>query len=332
MFDIVSFLVQAIRLSAIFLFGSTGEILTEKSGHLNLGIPGIMCMGALGGCYGESLYISSLPVSASTSAPDLTLMNPFLAVLIPILTAILFAGAMGALYSFLAVTLRANQNVTGLTITTFGIGVTKFFIAPIKSQYQAGFSQASIFFRTGFPFASSLGDFGSLFFSYGCLVYLAIIVAVVASLILSKTRVGLHLRAVGENPATADAAGINVGGYRYVATIIGSAIAGLGGLTFVMDWLSGSWEYSIDGMGWLSVALVIFAMWKPNLSILGSILFAILYILPNYIPGIGFVARELMNMVPYFVTVLVLLFVSFQKKRENQPPASLGLSYFREAR
>ena len=165
------------------------------------------------------------------------------------------------------------------------------------------------------------------------MVYVAIIVAIVASYILKKTRIGLHLRAVGENPETADAAGISVTKYKYIATCIGSAIAGLGGLYYVMDYANGVW--SNDGFGdrgWLAIALVIFAIWKPNLSILGSILFGGLFIIHNYIPNISFEMQEIIKMTPYAVTIIVLVVISMRRKREHQPPASLGLSYFREER
>ena len=182
------------------------------------------------------------------------------------------------------------------------------------------------------PFAQNLGNFGKLFLSHGVLVYLAIIIALITSFVLNRTRVGLNLRAVGENPATADAAGINVGTYRYTATIIGSGIAGLGGLCYIMDNLNGNWEYSIDAIGWLSIALVIFTLWRPNLGIIGSIIFGALYIVGNYIIGISFQNKELIKMLPYVVTVIVLIITSLTKSKNVQPPESLGIPYFREER
>jgi len=144
--------------------------------------------------------------------------------------------------------------------------------------------------------------------------------------------VGLHLRAVGENPATADAAGINVSKYRYVATCIGCAIAGLGGLAFIMDYLKGNWEYCVDTIGWLAIALVIFTVWNPTIAIFGSVAFGALYVASSYIPGVSFAGKALFKMLPYVVTLLVLIITSMRKKREHQPPQSLGLSYFREER
>lgn len=305
-----------------FLFGSTGEILTEKSGHLNLGIPGTMCVGAAFGCCAESIYV--------TSVGGIDAANPFLAVLLPILATFIGGGLMGLIYCFLAVTLRANQNVTGLVLTTLGIGVSDFMISLVEAS---SFSTASKFFTAYLPFADKLGAFGKLIFSYGAMVYLSIVVALICAFVLKKTRTGLHLRAVGEDPATADAAGISVTKYRYIATILGSGIAGLGGLGYIMDNLGGNWEYTIDAIGWLAIALVIFTIWRPNVSVLASILFGGCYILYIFIPtGTNLAIKELYKMLPYVVTLVVLIIVSLRKKREDQPPQSLGLAYFREER
>ncbi len=314
----LAFLVSAIRLGMAFLYGSTGETITEKSGHLNLGTPGVMCVGASCGCFAEYLYLSKVGLYAS----------PILAVLIAVIATFIGSAIMGLLFSFLTVTLRANQNVTGLALTTLGVGISDFMIAKTGPAY----SRATKYFTASLPFSDDLGWFGELFLSHGILIYLAIAIALVSSFVLSKTRVGLNLRAVGENPATADAAGINVSLYRYLATCIGCGISGLGGLTFIMDYLNGNWEYCIDAIGWLSIALVIFTVWKPNLAILGSIVFGALYIASSYITGVGFAGKELFKMLPYIVTIIVLIFTSIRDKKENQPPAHLGLAYFREER
>ena len=155
---------------------------------------------------------------------------------------------------------------------------------------------------------------------------------VLISFVLNKTKVGLHLRAVGENPATADAAGISVSKYRYAATCIGCGISGLGGLSFIMDYLNGNWEYCIDAIGWLAIALVIFTVWKPNFAIIGSIIFGALYIVSTYIQGFAIETKEIFKMLPYIVTVIVLLFTSIRDSKNSQPPQSLGLNYFREER
>ena len=315
----LTFLKNAIRFSTIFLFGSTGETITEKSGHLNLGTPGIMCMGALGGCVGEQLYFQSI-------GNDPALINGFAAVITGIIFAMMFAGFGGLIYGFLTITLRCNQNVTGLAITTFGAGVTSFFITFVD---RTGFNYLAEKFTA--PMTEATDWFSTIFLSHGVLVYLAIAIALLTAFILKKTRTGLSLTAIGENPATADAAGINVTGYKYVSCVLGSAISGIGGLFYIMDYLYGSWEYSIDAMGWLAVALVIFSVWKPNWGILGSILFGALYILPSY-AGVPFTMQELIKMVPYAVTIVVLIITSIISRRESQPPAALGLSYFREER
>lgn len=325
---IVSFFPRAVMQGIPLLFGSTGEILTEKSGNLNLGIPGIMYVGGISGVIGAFFYEQSAAQ-----------MNGFLAVLIPLLCSLLGSLLMGLLYCFLTVTLRANQNVTGLAMTTFGVGVGNFFggslIKLTGSEVPSiALSKTSLFFKTTLPGADSTGWFGELFLSYGFLAYAAILIAIGTSYFLNRTRPGLHLRAVGESTSTADAAGINVTKYKYLATCIGSMIAGLGGLYYVMDYANGVWSNNAFGdRGWLAIALVIFTIWRPNTSIWASILFGGLYILNIYLPtGTQMAVKELYKMLPYVITLVVLIIVSLRKKREDQPPASLGLSYFREER
>ena len=329
MFDIISFIPRAIVQGIPLLLGSTGETLTEKSGNLNLGIPGIMYVGGICGVIGSFFY------EAGKTAQD---MNAFLAILIPVLFCLAGSLLMGLLYCFLTVTLRANQNVTGLALTTFGVGFGNFFGGSLIKLSGSELpsiilTNTSNIFRRNLPFADWLGVVGKLFLSYGFLAYVAVIIALALSYILNRTRTGLHLRAVGENPNTADAAGINVSRYKYVATCTGSMIAGLGGLYYVMDYTMGVWSNNGFGdRGWLAIALVIFAIWKSDLGILGSILFGGMYIVYLFIPGLSRSSQELFKMLPYAVTVIVLVVISIRKKRENQPPASLGLSYFREER
>lgn len=327
---LVTFIQRAVVQGIPLLLGSTGEIITEKSGNLNLGIPGIMYVGGISGVIGAFLYEQSL---ASPAA-----INPFLAVLIPLVCCLLGSLLMGLIYAVLTVTLRANQNVTGLALTTFGVGFGNFFggslIKLAKSDMPSiSLTATSNCFRQTLPFANDLGWFGKIFFSYSFLVYTAILIAVLAAYVLNRTRVGLHLRAVGENPATADAAGISVSAYKYVATCVGSMIAGLGGLYYVMDYASGVWSNNGFGdRGWLAIALVIFAVWRPNVSIFGSILFGGLFIVHNYIPNLSVSMQEIFKMLPYVVTIIVLVVISMRESRENQPPAHLGVSYFREER
>ncbi len=324
---ILAFIQRAIVQGIPLLFGSTGEIITEKAGHLNLGTAGVMYVGGISGVIGAFIYENSVET-----------INPILAVLIPILTSVIGSLIMGIIYSVLTVTLRANQNVTGLALTTFGVGVGNFFggslIKLTNSELPSiALTATSNCFKTKIPFAENLGWFGDIFLSYSFLAYVAIFIALATAFFFNKTRKGLSLRAIGENPATADAAGVNVSKYKYASTCIGSIIAGLGGLYYVMDYACGVW--SNDGFGdrgWLAIALVIFAVWKPNLSILGSILFGGLLVVHNYIPNLTMASQEIFKMTPYVVTIIVLIIVSMRRKRENLPPASLGLSYFREER
>ncbi len=325
----ITFLQRAVIMGIPLLFGATGETITEKSGHLNLGIPGIMYVGAISGVIGAFYYENS--VGAAN-------IVPFLAVMIPLLCSILGSLLMGLIYSFFTVSLRANQNVTGLALTTFGVGIGNFFGGSLIRLSGAdvpsiNLTATSNCFKAKLPFAESMGWFGDLFLSYSFLAYLGILIAVVTALIMNRTRVGLHLRAVGENPATADAAGIPVEKYKYFATCIGSVIAGLGGLYYIMDYAYGVWSNNGFGdRGWLAIALVIFTVWKTDLGILGAFLFGGLLIIHNYIPNLGVADQELIKALPYVVTIIVLVIVSARKRRENQPPQSLGLSYFREER
>ncbi len=323
---VFAFINAAIIQGIPLLYGATGEIITEKSGNLNLGIPGIMYIGGISGIIGGYLY------EHSTDNPV-----ALWCILIPLICSIAGSALMALIYSFLTITLRVNQNVTGLALTTFGMGVGNFFGGSLLSFFGESGSISLIttgsYYKASLPFADKLGIFGKTFLSLGFLAYAAIIIALLTSYILNRTRVGLNLRAVGENPATADAAGISVPKYKYLSTVIGGAIAGLGGLYFVMDYTGGAWTNNGFGdRGWLAIAIVIFAIWRPSMAILSSFLFGGLYILCVYIPGLSSSAKELINMLPYLVTIIVLVIISMRKKRENQPPAHLGLSYFREER
>ncbi len=315
---IFDYLLNAIALGATFLYGSTGEILIEKSGHLNLGIPGTMCVGAASGCAVLHILVKG------------GVENGVVLVVLGLLASFIGAALMGLIYSVLAVSLKANQNVTGLALTTFGVGLMKFIIFNLREGNSVPYLSARSAFR--FPFADQTNALQYC----GVMVFLAIIVAIVVAILLFKTKIGLHLRSVGENPATADAVGINVTLYKYLATCIGSGIAGLGGLCYIMDYAGSREAYlSIEPLGWLAIALVIFALWKPHMSIFGSIIFGALFIAGAFIPGIVMIpmwATPLLKMLPYVVTIAVLIITSIKDKKENQPPASLGVPYFREER
>ena len=328
MFSLVSFIPRAVGQSIPLLLGCTGETITEKSGSLNLGIPGIMYVGAISGVIGAFLYEQSCNRQ----------VNDLVAILIPLLCCLVGSLLMGLLFCFLTVTLRVNQNVTGLAMTTFGVGFGNFFggslIKLTGSEVPSiALSATSRAFSKSLPFADDLGWFGKIFLSYGFLTYVAIIIAIVVGYVLRHTRTGLQIRAIGENPATADAAGINITKYKYLSVCTGSMIAGLGGLYYVMDYASGVWSNDAFGdRGWLAIALVIFTIWRPTLAIPGSLLFGGLYIVYLFIPSGSMATKELYKMLPYVVTILVLVMTSMRNKKENQPPEALGLPYFREDR
>lgn len=322
----VAFIQKAVTQGIPILYGASGEIITERSGNLNLGIPGIMYLGAVGGLTGAFIY------EQSTAAP-----NGWIGVLCAIILAVLFSLAGGLIYSVLTITFRVNQNVTGLALTTFGVGFGNFLGGSL-SRISGTAGQVSVYvtgqaFRTQIPVLSTkFGIVSQIFFSYGFLTYLSIILSVFLTWFLFRTRRGLNLRAVGEDPAAADAAGINVIRYKYMATCSGAVISGLGGLYFVMEYLGGTWQNNGFGdRGWLAIALVILALWKPARAIWGCILFGGLYILFAYVP-LGEAVQEIFKMLPYVVTIVVLVISSVRGNKDNQAPKSLGLSYFREDR
>ena len=322
---IIVFLQKAITQGIPLLFGANGEILTEKSGNLNLGVPGLMYMGGVGGLIGAFLYENS------TANPI-----PAVGMLIALLCALALSALGALLYSVLTITLRANQNVTGLALTTFGMGFGNFFGGSL-SRLAGGVGQLSTqatasAFRAKIPLLCDIPVLGELLFSYGFLTYFCVAITFVLSWFLFKTRTGLNLRAIGESAATADAAGINVARYKYLSTIVGGMLAGLGGLYFVMEYTGGTWVNNGFGdRGWLAVALVIFARWRPLSAIWGAFLFGGLYILYLYLP-LTRAMQEIFKALPYLVTIVVLVITSLRKKREDQPPAGLGLPYFRENR
>ncbi len=309
------------------LFGTVGEVLTEKSGNLNLGVEGMMYMGgALG--LGGAFYYEML---AGQNASGL------LAVLLAILCAFL-GGAFGALiYSFITITLRANQNVTGLALSIFGTGAGQFigeYMRTTSGGYVAISNQLKAAFMAS-PLPAALQNIpvlGPLLFQYNVFVYLGVIIAVLMGFYLRKSRSGLYLRAVGESPATADSAGINVTRYKYLATILGGGISAIGGMVYIMTIAGCVWNHEgLSGEGWLAVALVIFCLWRPISAIFGSVLFGALMILYLRLQ-LPFIPDQIYKILPYVVTVIVLIFTSMRNSKDKQPPASLGLAYFREER
>lgn len=315
---IALFLQTAVQVGTPLLFGTLGGILGEKAGNLNLGIEGMMLMGAVIG----------FKVAYATGSPAMAIFCSGL------------AGLFGALiYAFITVTLQGNQVVTGLALTTFGTGFSGFLGLklvgiPLPENLIAALAPIKI------PVLCDIPILGKMFFEQSIYVHLALLCAILTYLYLYKTRIGLSLRAVGENPAAADASGVNVSLYKYVNILLGGFLCGVGGaflsIVFVPRWQ----ENITAGMGWIAVALVIFSTWNPAKAIFGAYFFGALkgigFKIQNLaIPVFGkniYISSQLLDMLPYLMTIIVLVMITMRKKRENQPPASLGNPYFREDR
>lgn len=326
---LINILTAAVLAGTPLLLGTLGEILTEKSGNLNLGVEGMMFMGAIAGLAGAYYYEQGAINAGGTP-------SRIMAALVALICSFL-VGAFGALiYAFLTITLRANQNVTGLTLTIFGTGFGNFFGEYVGIQaggYVAvGEHVKAAFAGLKIPVLSDIPVIGKLLFNYNWVVYFAIIVAIIMAWFFKKSRVGLNLRAVGENPATADAAGINVTQYKYIATVVGGGICGIGGMYMSMVTTSGVWVHNcVSGYGWLAVALVIFAAWSPARALVAALVFGGLTVLRLYLPIPG-VSMQIYDMLPYAATILVLIITSIRQSKENVQPKSCGLNYFREER
>lgn len=313
-----AFLYAAILASVPLLYGTLGEILTQKAGNINLGVEGMMYLGAIAG-FLAGYHTDSL--------------------ILTLLFAIL-AGAAGAgLYALLTVTLKANQNVTGLTLTVLGTGAANF----LGEQAKLGAPVGTAFMSAGLKALlapldlgalSRIPVLGTLLFRHSLLTYLALLLGIAMHLYLKRSRLGLNLRAVGENPAAADAMGVPVSAYKYVHILIGGALCGLGGVYVSMVTALGNWQPNIiSGQGWIAIALVIFASWKPLRAITGSLIFGALSVLRLYVPReVVDIPPALFSMLPFAVTCVVLVISSIRMKRENQQPASCGINYFREER
>ena len=322
----IALIVAAITYGAPLFFGTMGEILTEKSGNLNLGVEGIMFMGGAVGLAGVYYYEKAVAVP-----------NPYLAVVIALLCAFLAGAIASLIYSFITISLRANQNVTGLALSIFGTGVGQFIGEYMRVQ-EGGYISISnnlkgYFSNSPFPdFLENIPYVGPLLFKHSFFFYLAVIMALFIAWYLKKTRFGLNLRAVGESPATADAAGINVIRYKYMSTTIGGGISAIGGMVYIMTIAGCVWNHEgLSGVGWLAVALVIFCLWRPTFAIWGSVLFGALMILYLRL-AIPFIPTQLYKILPYLVTIVVLVITSTRNSKDKQPPAALGLPYFREER
>ena len=314
----VNFLHAALLAGTPLMFGTLGEIVTEKAGNLNLGVEGMMSIGAIAGFY----------VGFTTQNIVLAVLGAFL------------AGLLSALiYAFLTVTLKANQNVTGLTLTIFGVGFANFFGDFLRES--AGIDVLKLSDKITntvqaihIPVLSDIPYVGKLFFQYNPFVYFGILLCILMGIYILHTRKGLNLCAVGENPGAADAAGVNVTRVKYFNILLGGGVCGIGGAYISLVLCGGIWVTdSVNGLGWIAVALVIFASWNPFKAILGSFIFGAFNILKFYIPkNIVTIPEAIFDMLPFLVTAIVLIVTSIRKSKENTQPAGCGINYFRDER
>lgn len=324
---LVTLITAGVTFGTVLMYGTLGEILTEKSGNLNLGVEGIMYMGGAFGLAGAFYYEKA--VGAAASGP--------VAIVLALLAAFVAGCAASAIYSFLTITLRTNQNVTGLALSIFGTGVGQF-VGEFMRLSEGGYVALSNHLKDSFA-ATIMPDFlqgipviGPILFSHTVFFYMAVVLAVLMHLYFTRTRSGLYLRAVGESPATSDAAGINTTRYKYLATIIGGGISAIGGMVYIVTTAGCVWNHEgLSGVGWLAVALVIFCIWRPLNAIWGSVIFGAMMIMYLRV-SLPFMPQQLYKILPYVVTVIVLIFTSMRNSRDKQPPASLGVNYFREER
>ncbi|MDD3959388.1 ABC transporter permease [Candidatus Saccharibacteria bacterium] len=313
------FIASAISFSVILLLGTLGELLTERAGHLNLGVEGMMLLGGAIGYY-AAVTTESLPLA--------------------LIAACLGSGMGAFMYGFLTVTLRVNQNVTGLALTMFGMGLANAVGSKVAGtstpvSIQAYFEYQPFHIKN--PANELIAYIDRAFLSHDLYVYLTILLAIVMTIFLFRSREGLALRLTGENAAAADASGIKVTRIKYMYIVIGGMLCGLGGLYLPLV-QQGSWTDTITaGQGWLVVALVIFVRWHPIKAIFGSFVFGALSILGYSVQLNTTLAKMpifnqfIMSMFPYILTIIVLVITSARKKAWGGP-AEIGHAYFREDR
>jgi general nucleoside transport system permease protein len=311
----ISILTIAIVAGVSLVYATIGEIFTERAGILNLGVEGMMIMGAVT-AFAAAVHSGSAWVG--------------------VLVALLVGGGMALIHAFLTISLRADQVVSGLALTLFGTGLSSFLGqrlgpggTPLVGMIGPRFRSVSI------PVLSDIPVIGPMLFNQDLLVYVMYLFVPLSWYFLYKTRPGLHLRAIGESPQTADALGVNVFKLRYFYTIIGGMLAGLGGAHLSLAYTPGWTEHLTGGRGWIAIALVIFATWDPLRAVAGAILFGGVNAIQFRLQATGTtIPSSLLNMLPYILTVVVLIaitwFESFRKR--VGPPAALGLPYMREER
>ncbi len=307
----VSFLAAAIVAGTPLLFATLGELITEKSGSLNLGVEGMMLMGAVMG----------FTAGYATG-------NPYIA----LLAAVLAGGAGALIFAIITVSLRANQVVTGLTLTIFGAGFARF-VGEKKIGFAVPDTIKHFFVERKIPLLGDIPVVGEIFFKHDLFVYLGYVCVIAASIYFNKTRIGLNCKAVGESAGSADASGIDVTLYRYVNIVAGGALCGLGGAYLALVTVP-IWQADVvTGRGWIAVALVIFASWKPSKSLIGAYLFGALNILGLRLQSIGIhVSQYLVDMIPYAATIIIVIISTHKNKKEDKGPADLSKPYFREER
>jgi len=314
---VVVVLASGVLYGTPLLYAALGEVLAERSGVLNLGVEGMMLMGAVMGFWTVERVPGPTPLVLAAS----------------IGVAALAGAVMAAIHAFLVITLRANQIVSGLALTIFAgaAGLSSY----LGNDLQLSGKPANHQFQEVLPSSwQNLPVVGPIIFGQSLLVYASWVCVVLVALYLTRTRLGLNLRAVGESPAAADAMGVNVSRYRYAHTLIGGAFAGVGGAAFSLS-ITPQWVDGLtQGAGWIAIALVIFAFWRPTLCLVGAYFFGAFTALPFALQGHGVtVAPELFQTLPYVATIVALVLVSSRAARLRfGAPAALGLPYVREER
>jgi general nucleoside transport system permease protein len=311
---LVVVLASAVAYGTPLLYAALGELLTERSGVLNLGVEGMMLVGAVMGFWAVQRTDS---------------------LLLAILVAAAAGGTMALIHAFLVVTLRANQIVSGLALTIFAgaAGLSSYLGNDLNVAGQPAKHSFGPFLPHSWQNAKVIGP---IVLAHSELVFASWVCVALVAVYLGRTRLGLNLRAVGESPAAADAMGINVAGYRYAHTIAGGAFAGVGGATFTLS-ITPQWVDGITGgAGWIAIALVIFAFWRPTLCLVGAYFFGAFSGIPFTFQARGIlsgVPPELFQSLPYVMTVVVLVLVSSAgARRRLGAPAALGTPYVREER